>query len=64
MPAGPETGAQRGEGVGERSRRSAHAAAAAPVISNLFSPQHLSEAKKAQQNLEGSFKHLESVSHA
>lgn len=33
------------------------------VISNLFSPQHLSEAKKAQQNLESSFKHLESVSH-
>lgn len=61
MPAGSETGAQRGEGVGERSCRSAHAVAA-PVISNLFSPQHLSDAKKAQQNLESSFKHLESVS--
>ena len=31
--------------------------------SNLFFPQHLTDAKKAQQNLESSFKHLESVSH-
>lgn len=29
----------------------------------IFFPQHLSDAKKAQQNLESSFKHLESVSH-
>lgn len=33
------------------------------IISNLFRPQHLSDAKKAQQNLESTFKHLESVSH-
>lgn len=66
MPAGTETGAQRGEGVGEERERSCRSAraVAAPVISNLFSPQHLSDAKKAQQNLESSFKHLESVSHA
>lgn len=30
---------------------------------DLFFLQHLSDAKKAQQNLESSFKHLESVSH-
>lgn len=33
------------------------------IILKLFFPQHLSDAKKAQQNLESSFKHLESVSH-
>lgn len=33
-------------------------------ITNIFFPQHLSDAKKAQQTLESSFKHLESVSEA
>lgn len=50
---------------GERGRASARMNAVAPwVISVRFSPQHLSDAKKAQQNLESSFKQLESVSHA
>lgn len=34
-----------------------------PESSPFSSPQHLSDAKKAQQNLESSFKQLESVSH-
>lgn len=33
------------------------------VILNLFFLQYLADAKKAQQNLESSFKHLESVSY-
>lgn len=50
---------------GERGRASARMNTVAPwVISVRFSPQHLSDAKKAQQNLESSFKQLESVSHA
>lgn len=34
------------------------------MLYTVFFPQHLSDAKKAQQNLESSFKHLESVSYS
>lgn len=54
-------GVREGEGGGREGER--RKAVAAGLISVLFSLQHLSDVKKAQQNLESSFKHLESVSH-
>lgn len=63
---GGEKGREKGTGKFGRlqidSGRLCHPVTSQHIHCNLFLPQHLADAKKAQQTLESSFKHLESVS--